>query len=81
MDIVVDDEEMDDIDNNLGQIGVGRTQKANKNRSGSAVYGASNADNNFIARFEMEKQIEYEKKIQNPARYYQTMNFELKYMK
>ena len=61
MDIVVDDEEMDDISNNLAQIGVGRGQQATK-RAGSAVYGASNADNNFIARFEMEKQIENEKK-------------------
>lgn len=79
MDIVVDDEEMDDIDNNLGQIGVGRTQKANKNRSGSAVYGASNADNNFIARFEMEKQIEYEKKIQVSHCHLNTRNFSTSY--
>jgi len=51
MDVVVDDEEVDEIDQGLGDMGVGRKTSNKLPKTGSAVYGASNADNNFVVRF------------------------------
>ena len=64
MDVVVDDDEVNEIDQGLEEIGVGRNvkNKAAMGRSGSAVYGASHMDNNFVERFQKEKKIEMEKK-------------------
>ena len=62
MDVVVDDEEVDEIDQGLGEIGVGRQQTSGLERGAKTVYGASNADNNFVDRFNKEKTIEKELK-------------------
>ena len=60
MDVVVDDDEVDEIDKGLEEIGVGR---ATPQRKTSAAVGASIADTNFIERFEKEKEIERELKL------------------
>ena len=73
----VDDEEVDQINEELGET----QQLPNKSGKGNVGYGVSNADTNFQERFKNEKAIEREMQLKNPARFYQTMNFELEHMK
>lgn len=68
----VDDEEVDQINEQLGE-----SAQAPKTAKGNVGYGVSNADTNFQERFKKEKEIEKELQERNPARFYQTMNFDL----
>ena len=72
----VDDEEVDQINEQLGE-----SAQAPKTAKGNVGYGVSNADTNFQERFKKEKEIEKELQERNPARFYQTMNFDLQHMK
>ena len=51
IDVIVDDEEVDEIDAGLGEIGAGRRDSKYTNNQIKQIYGASNADTNFIEKF------------------------------
>ena len=93
IDIAVDDDDVDNIAKHLEEgygegrrntgsaMGGGGTNRNQNNDGNNVVFGRSQADTKFVERFIKEKELEKEIKSKNPARYYQTMNFELTHMK
>lgn len=58
IDVVVDDGEVDEIDGKLEELRPGRKNTADGPGQSTPMPGASLADNEFIKRFQKEKEIE-----------------------